>query len=413
MVMLSTQPVFAAANFNFTPVGTIPTTVVPGQTVSANFSLKNMTNTPRNGYFITGLPATVTQNTTVPNCTNPINLAANATCNLQFDITGAVSASFAICKGNSCTTATTPLNVSVSNSPALLNRAYITQSVAGSPVWVCSVDPTTGALSGCQPAGGGTFIANVLPQGIAISADNTTAYLTGGDETTHVFQCPITADTGLFGTCTESTITSPSGYTSFYGMLTLNPANSTTYIVDDDTSTGRVLSCPISNNTIEGSCVNAGAAGLSNSAVGIVLNSSNTVGYIGDYTNDTVITCTVNNGVFSSCGSKVGDGFYTFGTIAGVALNKLGTKVYIASYGENTVYVCDTTTATNATHFTSCSVAATINEAWGITINSTNTYAYVTDYNNTVHVCHIAGDNTFDVCTPNATFDQPVDIALI
>ena len=108
VVLLSAQNAFAAANFNIAPYGTLPTTPGP-----AYFTLTNMTNTARNGYVLQGLPATVTQNTTPPNCTNPINLGPNDYCMLQLDITGAVSLSnVAICKGNSCTTLGVPLNVS-------------------------------------------------------------------------------------------------------------------------------------------------------------------------------------------------------------------------------------------------------------------------------------------------------------
>ena len=411
IALLSAQPVFAA-NFNFTPVGTIPTTVTQGQTVSANFSLKNMTNTPRNGYFITGLPATVTQNTTAPNCSNPINLAANATCNLQFDITGAVSASFAICKGNSCTTLGTPLNVSISNTPRLSNLAYITQ-YSGDPVIKCSVNQTDGSLENCGSAGGGSVIAGIEPQGIVINTDENTAYLTSNVYTNpYAFQCPIDQGTGMLGTCTESTITAPSGtYEPYYGFLALNSVNTFTYLIDS--SVGRVLYCPISNNTIQSNCTDTGAT-TDSDAAGIILNATNTVAYIGNYNSVGVTTCSVNNNVFSACGNKTGDGdVVTFSEPAGVVLNKTGTIVYIADYGNSAVYGCDTTTSTSASIFSSCFVAASVSRAWGITINSTNTYAYVTDYNNTVFVCHIAGNGTFDICTPNTTFNEPVDITLI
>ena len=49
MVLLSAQNAFAA-NFNIAPYGTLPTTVTTGQSVSANYTVTNMTNTARNGY---------------------------------------------------------------------------------------------------------------------------------------------------------------------------------------------------------------------------------------------------------------------------------------------------------------------------------------------------------------------------
>ena len=104
---------FASSNFIIVPFGTLPTTVSQGSTVSANYTVINATNTTLNGYMVQGLPATVTQNTTSPNCSSPINLGPKESCQLQLDITGAVSSSFAICKGNSCTTTAVPLQVSL------------------------------------------------------------------------------------------------------------------------------------------------------------------------------------------------------------------------------------------------------------------------------------------------------------
>lgn len=102
-----------AANFSITPNGTLPTQVSPGGSVSANYTLTNMTNSTRNGYSVVGLPSTVTQDTSPGNCPASIDLAAGASCNLKFTITGEVNSTFAICKGNSCTTETDPLVVNV------------------------------------------------------------------------------------------------------------------------------------------------------------------------------------------------------------------------------------------------------------------------------------------------------------
>jgi len=99
IVLLAAQNAFAGANFNIAPYGALPTTVSTGQTVIAYYMVTNMTNTARNGYTVQGFPASVTQNTTPPNCGNPMNLEAHASCLLQLDITGAVSSGFAIWPG--------------------------------------------------------------------------------------------------------------------------------------------------------------------------------------------------------------------------------------------------------------------------------------------------------------------------
>jgi hypothetical protein len=82
-------------------------------------------------------------------------------CQLQLDITGAVSSNFAICSGSSCTTATTPLNVSVISAPQSCAepdgecRVFLTQtttegtisqgtSLIGPAATTCSVAPYIG-----------------------------------------------------------------------------------------------------------------------------------------------------------------------------------------------------------------------------------------------------------------------------
>lgn len=107
------NPSFAAANFNITPkkCTPLPTQIFLGGTVSAFYTITNQTNTARNDYVVQGLPRTVTQNTSKGNCSNPVNLAAHASCTLQLDITGEVHSGFALCRGSSCTTTTVPLNV--------------------------------------------------------------------------------------------------------------------------------------------------------------------------------------------------------------------------------------------------------------------------------------------------------------
>lgn len=420
IALLGTQAVFAA-NFNITPVGTLPTTVVAGQTVSANFMVTNLTHSARNGYAVRGLPKIVTQNTASSNCSNPINMAANASCQLQLDITGAVSSNFALCKGNSCTTATTPLNVSLANGPQPSIRAYITQQAspslgASDPVMVCSINQTNGLLEACQPAGGGNIIADIEPQGIAINKQGNTAFLTSEVYTnSFAYQCSIVPETGLFGTCTQSTIATPTGYEPYYGFLALNTTDTLAYLVDYGVSGGRVLSCPISSNAIQSNCTDTGAP-IDVNSVGITLNSTNTVAYIGNYDTNYVTTCAVNNNTFSACGNKTGDGNVTFSAPSGVALNNTGTIVYITDYTNGAVYGCDATTNTSALTFSTCFVAnGTIPHAWGIALNSTNTFAYITDYyDNNVHICPITSDGSFNNCTTNSnTFITPVDIALM
>ncbi len=113
LIALSPHSFALGTNFIIAPNGALPTSVTPGGSVTANYTVTNLTHTPRNGYIIEGLPATVTQNTSAGNCSYPINLAGLASCNLALTVTGEAHSGFAICRGSSCTTTSVPLNVSV------------------------------------------------------------------------------------------------------------------------------------------------------------------------------------------------------------------------------------------------------------------------------------------------------------
>lgn len=112
--LLVISPLYAGANFTISPAAgyPLPTQVNAGKPVSAFYTVLNNTHSLRAGYSVQGLSAAVLQNTTnTAYCANPISLAANSSCLLRLDISAAIQSNFAICKGASCTTATTPLNV--------------------------------------------------------------------------------------------------------------------------------------------------------------------------------------------------------------------------------------------------------------------------------------------------------------
>ena len=397
-----------AANFNITPFGTLPTTVSAGQTVSAYFTLTNLTSTPRDGYVLQGLPASVTQNTTSPNCSNPINLHPQASCRLQLDISGAVSSNFAICKGSSCTTSSVALNVSQSAAPLVPKFAYVTQGGSGG-VQVCIVNSTNGSLSSCIDAGGG--LAAIQPQGIVLDSNGTHAFISAGDFVPAAHQCTINPNDGTFSSCSTTDIF---GYLPFNGLLTTSSDDSYAYLVDYMArSSNQVLACPIHNGIITPPCTNTGASGLSTDNVGIVLNPTNTVAYLGAVGDPFISICGVsgNGTTFSGCINKGGDGVSIgFVEPTGVALNPEGTILYVADNASQYVYGCNA-------NIDSCFVATTIPSPplpWSITINKAGTVAYLTDNTSTVYSCPILNDGTFPFgsCIANSGFPQPVSVAL-
>lgn len=418
ITLLLTQGSFAA-NFNIVPFGTLPTTVSEGQTVVANFTLTNMTHTARNGYTIAGLPATVTQNSTSPNCSNPINLAANAHCNLKLDITGAVSSHFSICNGNNCTQAETPLNVSLSSTPSAPQFAYITNLNENSPyVSLCALDAISGNITSCDTAGGDSVFSNAGGlAGIVLNNNGTMAYMTNAGTRDKVYQCTINQSTKQFDTCTSTTITNPE-YQPQYGQLALNHSNAIAYIVSSINN--KVFACPIESGVIINPCVDTGASGAPEGLIQITLNQDDTVAYIGTFYNG-VLKCSVNGTTFSQCNLITGDGNITFLNPTGVALNRDGTKIYVAEdyNAARTVYICSTTM--NGSNFSSCTVAFSpfSNALWSITLNASNTVAYINndsfvDNNNTTYTCQISGvDGTFSSCSVSTLAPAPTSTALL
>ena len=419
VILLAAQNVFAAANFSITPTGVMPTTVIQGQSVSAYYTLTNMTSTLRNGYFIQGLPGTVIQNTTPPNCANPISLAPHASCQLKLDVTGAVSANIALCKGSSCTTATTPLNVTVSTvtGPTMAKYLYVVNAYNSLPVSICTLDGSSGAIGSCQDAGGESVFAGIPIQGIVVNNLGTIAYLSNGNgsaSTPYAYQCQIDPVSHTFSSCTSTTITTPTGYTPYEGMLGINSTSTMVYLTDE---TARILACPIVANTISGTCTDTGAAPISSNVAGIVLNKAGTTAYIGNYNGPTgVEVCAANGGAFSNCVNKTGGSVngtpFSFQSVGGVALNYTEDTVYIADFNGSSVYGCSTTPS-NATTFANCFIANSANPAFNVVINATHTAAYLSNFGTDVYTCPILADGTFPTCTTTTFVGDTVGMALL
>jgi hypothetical protein len=425
IALFAAQNTFAAANFNITPYGTLPTTVTMGQSVSATFTVTNMTHTARNGYVLQGLPTSVTQNTTAPNCANPINLGPRASCQLQLDITGAVSSNFAICKANSCTTATTPLNVSVNTTPPIPTAKFLyvaSYTYTGPYVSVCTLDPTTKEIATCNDAGQSSVFNGVPLANIVLNSHSTIAYILNGygsPSVPYVYQCEINPTDGTFSSCSQTSITSPNGFDAYYGSITLNPTNTIAFITDYNNGAGRILACPITNNVISGTCTDTGATSVSYYGPGLALNKAGTTAYIGnDATPVGLTVCSVTGSTFSSCsnisgGTLVGGSSFTFSGVAGVALTNSENTLYIVENANSIIYGCPPPSVGNPT-LTNCFIAtSTINNAWGVALNAANTSAYVTDFNNSTYSCAInSSDGTFSCAAPYTGISAPDGVAL-
>lgn len=300
-------------------------------------------------------------------------------------------------------------NIAISSTPPIViqRHAYITNnSGAGTPldptVSLCDIDVTSGAITACLDAGGGSAMDNIFSQGIVINSSGTQAFINSQDNgNNNIYQCPINQIDHSFNGCTAVPITSPSGYYASYGFLTLNPSNTLAYLVDGQNS--RILACPIVSDVLSGTCTDTGATNIDADIVGIVLNKQGSTAYMASYTGHFVTVCAVNGTVFSGCVQHTGGGAVTFTSPAGLALNNTESLLYVTDYsGPGQVYAC-------RPDFSNCTLAANIVGAYGIALNAANTFALVTNYTNT-YSCSINNDGTFSGCATGGSFSAPADV---
>lgn len=301
----------------------------------------------------------------------------------------------------------------MSEGPSVPRFAYVTQYDSNNGIVVCVVDPINGLLSSCGDVGGHDVLDGIFPQAISINSAGTIAYITANNDLPYAYQCTIDRTNGTFSACSAINITTPSNYDTQLGMLTLNASNTMAFIANSDT-TASILACPIINGSISQTCSNTGATLPVNATpVGIVLNSTNTISYFGNYVVNNVTQCIVNGSGFSSCSNKTGDGIINFSFPAGVALTSNGNILYIADSSTPNVYGCETT-PNGPSEFSHCFIATALSFApWGITLNAQGTIAYVTGYGNTVSVCPMLPDGTFPTCTGITGFSSAIDVSLL
>ena len=385
MLLFCIQNAFAA-NFNIASYGTLPTTVTLGQSVSAYFTVTNMTHTTRNGYVLQGLPSTVTQNTTSPNCTNPINLGPNASCQLQLDITGAVSSKFALCKGNACTTSSTPLNVSVAAS----NFAYVADG--SSNLWQCPINKATGVFSSGCTALTNTPTAFNTTYGTTFATFSGVTYAYVADASTKLWQCPMNATGGISGgECAPLTNTPAFSQTQATTFATFS---GTTYAYVGDSS-HTLWQCPMSaTGGISGDCTaltNTPSAFSYTNYTTFATFSGVTYAYMADGSQN-LWQCPINNatGLFSSgCTAltntpsafqSIND--ITFATFSGV------TYAYVSD-GSTNLWQCPMSASggisSGCTALTPTTFYLTATTTF-ITLSGV-TYAYVTDDTSNVWQC--------------------------
>lgn len=242
----------------------------------------------------------------------------------------------------------------------------------------------------------------MFANGITINNTGTHVYINSQDSgDSNIYHCSVNPADGTFISCQITAITTPPNYYANYGFLILNPSNTLAYLLDGLNS--RVLACPLVYEHISSICTDTGATNLNDSIVGITLNKAGTIAYIVDYSG-LVTVCSVSDAVFSGCTQYTGDGSITFDRPADVALNNAETHLYVTDYIESKVFLCKT-------DFSNCTVAGNVNGPYGIALNKTNSFAYITNYSDT-YACPINNDGSLNTCTLFSGFAFPTDVTL-
>lgn len=270
---------------------------------------------------------------------------------------------------------TTTVTGTLSISPYLLYVVNLS-SDGSTNVSVCSVSLSDGSLSGCGSTGSNSLGFNSTA--IAFNYAATNAYIPA--EGPGVYECTVNSTSGALSLCNLTYITDSTD--SYVGGIVYNPLLNIIYIT---TSSSNVFQCSLSSSgQIQSPCTNSGATGIGNPQ-NIAINPDSTIVYIAN-ANGGVVQCTAStsNGSLSGCSSNSLSG-YNFG----VGVNSSNTFAYVTSNSLNLVYWCSIDQTGG--QFTTCNntSSATL-MATGLALNSVSNYLYIGNFGNyTVNQCTV------------------------
>lgn len=279
-----------------------------------------------------------------------------------------------------------------------------TLNVTSTATWTSSSEATATINSSGLATGvnaGSTNISatqdGVMSNSVAMAV-NSFVYVVNAGGTANISYCGIDS-AGDFAGCLISTIVANPVY------IGINPARNRAYVI---TNTGvNVCSLNFTNGNITNCQVTATDYAFANLGP-VAVNNTNTFAYIINATG--TIRCAVNssNGTLSSC-TETGN---ITANLTGIALNPAGTIAYLISGSQP--YYCSVNQSTGALF--DCTTTGVVLGAsgGGVIVNNSNTYAYITDTENSqVYSCTINGSTgALGPCTANAGFVNPIEIAI-
>lgn len=198
-------------------------------------------------------------------------------------------------------------------------KAYVSNLASG-VISLCSVNLSTGKFTECATAGTGFS----FPVELKLSTRGTRAYVGNDATSSTVSLCAVNTTTGELTACANA---DGDGTAVFAGpaFMAFNEDETRVYVSNNNSGTGTsVTLCSV--NLVTGklsNCRDSGAGAIFSSPASVNLNPANTLIYIGNQTGTSVTLCTVNatTGLLSGCANSDGDGTAVFSGPAGIILD--------------------------------------------------------------------------------------------
>lgn len=377
--------------------------VLSNETATVQYLVTNHSNrthtlimTPING---------VVQITSPGNCSAVFTLEPKQSCILSLQIGGTplttnINGGPQLCQeGNrlQCYQPSRLNSLNITKSSPTNGYAYITNANGNSLVR-CEIALTSGALINCVVSAAFGLDG---PFGISINSTSRIAYIANLNSNS-VTLCRL-GTTGDIESCIDSGAT---GLVSPRG-INLSPNNAFIYIANDNTV---LTKCTVNSTSgLLENCVNSGA-NLINRPRGIAFNVSGTRAYIVNFAGSArVVACNVNlsTGSLSGCvnaGAPV-QPFY------GIVLNSSNTIAYLGSPATNNLTQCTINAITGL--LSSCIATAASGLDGPLFISLDNAIIYLPNANNnTISQCPIGGFANCTISNGNGLLDEPAGIAI-
>lgn len=290
--------------------------------------------------------------------------------------------------GITCAGTPNPLNVSATR-PVNFRQAYVS-NFGDNAVKLCLINPDTGALINCRDSGAGAVFDD--PAVVAINVAGSHAYVSnfGGSVGTVVSLCSVNLTTGDLSGCANS---DGDGTAVFNGPLGITLDSSLTRAYVPSINANTVDVCTITNTGKLTNCANTGGAFVN--PISATFNALRSQVYISNTGDGSISVCAVNfnTGDLTNCTNSDGDGSAVFSGPALISFSGTG-RVYVSNNGMGagtSVSLCYVNLITGKLFGCADSgVGPIFNAPVSVALNADNTLLYVSNNaSTTISACVI------------------------